>query len=117
MRKKLTPTYKYAGVYMIRNERNGKVYIGSSSDIEGRIAAHRRSLARGDHICHDLQHDYNLRHPMTTDVLYVEPVPYDHRMRNRNKLFALEWKFIEEYNSIENGYNSTPISKIRQDAL
>ena len=117
MHKKLTPKYKYAGVYMIRNERNGKVYIGSSCDIESRIAAHRRILAKGKHICHDLQHDYDLHHPMTTHVLYAEAVPSNNRTKNRQKIYAIEWKFIEQYDAINCGYNQLGMCENIKKAL
>lgn len=117
MRKRLTPQYKYAGVYMIKNERNGKVYIGSSFDIEARLASHRNDLARGVHTCKDLQADYDAKHPMTSHVLYVEPVNIYNRHSIRNKLYAMEWKFIEEYDAIHNGYNQASISNIRRTAI
>lgn len=117
MRKKLSPQYLYAGVYMIRNERNGKVYIGSSCDIENRLSMHRSLLARGKHGCKDLQMDYDLHHPFTAHVLYVEAVPRDSRTHNRTKLYAMEWKFIQKYNAIENGYNSMPINELCLKAL
>lgn len=105
MQRKLSPKYLYAGVYMIRNEKNGKVYIGSSCDIETRLYMHRSMLAHGKHSCKELQADYNRRHPFTTHVLHVEAVPKDHRSKNRRKIYAMEWKFIEQYDAINNGYN------------
>ena len=115
---KLTPKYQYAGVYMIKNTRTGKVYIGSSWDIEQRLKEHRRCLARGKHPCKALQSDYNDLHPMTTHVLYVEAVPIGSpRMKARDKIYAMEWKFIKEYNAIENGYNRMQISHIRSSAI
>lgn len=117
MLKKLTPKYKYAGVYMIKNERNGKVYIGSSSDIEMCLSKHRNLLANGKHPCKELQKDYDMKHPMTSHVLYVEPVPSNQRMTDRYRFYAIEWKFIVEYNAIEKGYNQLPISKIVQNAI
>ena len=117
MLKKLTPKYKYSGVYMIRNERTGKVYIGSSCDIESRIAEHRRTLAKGKHICRDLQHDYDLHHPFTTHVLYVEAVPSNKRTANRRKIYAMEWKFIEQYDTINSGYNRLGMCENTKKAL
>jgi len=117
MRKKLSPTYQYAGVYMIRNEHNGKVYIGSSCNIEQRIEQHRRDLLHGTHHCKELQEDYNKRHPMTTDVLYVMPVSRSNRTHNRDKLYAYEWKYIEKYGAMTTGYNRLPIGEHFQTVI
>ena len=116
MRKKLTPKYYYAGVYMIRNEHNGKVYIGSSCNIEQRLEAHRRTLSKGTHHCKALQEDYDRHHPMSVDVLYVEPVPRNNRTTARYKLYAIEWQFIEKYDAINSGYNELPVSEIIRNA-
>lgn len=117
MRIKLSPQYQYAGVYMIRNEKNGKVYIGSSCDIETRLCMHRSRLAHGKHSCRDLQADYDHKHPFTAHVLYVEAVPRNNRNHNRRRIYAMEWHFIEKYNAIENGYNTMPIDELCQKAL
>ena len=47
------------GVYMIRNIVNGKVYIGSSVNVERRFGDHRRSLRRGTHTSRYLQNAWN----------------------------------------------------------
>ncbi len=117
MRTKLSPKYQYAGVYMIRNERNGKVYIGSSCDIENRLRIHRSLLASGKHGFKELQTDYDRRHPFTAHVLYVEAVPIDHRTKNRHRIYAMELKFIKQYNALEDGYNTMPINETCLKAL
>jgi group I intron endonuclease len=43
---KKTPT---AGIYMIRNASDGRVYVGQSFDLEKREKQHFRALRRGDH--------------------------------------------------------------------
>lgn len=43
------PVHKGAGVYAIVNLKNGKVYVGSSLAVRGRLLAHRSYLRRGVH--------------------------------------------------------------------
>ncbi len=109
---KLQPKYHYAGVYMIKNKRNGKVYIGSSENIEKRIYEHRLNLENGKHHNKDLQNDYDNGCPMTVYVLYVESVPNDIVPAEVfARIRAMERKYIDEYNSIETGYNRAPVGK------
>ena len=59
MRYKFVPIYKYAGVYIIKNQTTNKVYVGSSLNIEERLRGHRLALQRGNHPCSELQADYD----------------------------------------------------------
>lgn len=44
-------------IYAVRNKRNGKMYIGMSSDIESRIRAHFVDLRRGGGCCQAMRED------------------------------------------------------------
>ena len=48
-----------SGIYVILNLVNGKVYIGSSVDVVGRLACHKIELARGKHGNMHLQSAWN----------------------------------------------------------
>ena len=48
-----------SGIYSITNIKNGKMYIGSSKDINQRLKAHYRELKKGKHINTYLQNSYN----------------------------------------------------------
>ena len=50
---------KGRGVYAIVNTNNGKVYVGSSSNIKGRFNQHTCTLRGNKHRNADLQADYN----------------------------------------------------------
>ena len=53
------PVCSRSGIYKITNRVNGKVYVGSSVHVEGRLKSHVRALSRQ---CHDngyLQHSWN----------------------------------------------------------
>ncbi len=62
-RKELLREYKErkkpAGVYRIRNTINGKVFYGSSLDLDGRLNSHRFKLSAGAHPNEGLQCDWN----------------------------------------------------------
>jgi group I intron endonuclease len=52
-------TNAQCGVYMIRNTRNGKKYIGSTKNAKQRESAHFRGLLAGSHSCAHLQNAWN----------------------------------------------------------
>lgn len=49
-----------SGIYIIKNNHDGKVYIGQSVDIKRRINHHKRQLIKGVHKNTYLQRAYNL---------------------------------------------------------
>jgi group I intron endonuclease len=49
-----------AGVYAIHNLENGRMYVGSTTCIRRRWSEHRSMLYRQDHVCHDLQAEWDL---------------------------------------------------------
>ena len=46
------------GIYIIKNTKNGKVYIGSSIDTTRRWEGHKDQLCAGKHGNHQLQYDW-----------------------------------------------------------
>lgn len=78
------------GIYKIENRLNGKVYVGSSVDIERRWKTHRRALRGGCHYNPYLQHSWD-KHGEDAFVLTVlEEVETD-------TLLATEQRCINEY--------------------
>lgn len=47
------------GVFQIKNQVNGKVFLGSSLNLDGTIERDRMSLQRGGHINKKLQEEWN----------------------------------------------------------
>lgn len=47
------------GIYAINNLETGKIYVGSSKNIEKRYDEHRYALRRGDHFNYHLQNAWN----------------------------------------------------------
>jgi len=50
---------KFSGVYLIKNNVNKKIYVGSSLNIYKRINKHFAELRRGKHYNNLLQRSYN----------------------------------------------------------
>jgi hypothetical protein len=59
-----------AGVYMIQNLTNGKMYIGQSTNITKRLTNHAVQLRSGKHIIKKLQSDYDSGNQFTYKVLF-----------------------------------------------
>ena len=51
--------YTGPGIYCLKNERSGKIYIGSSKNINRRIDQHIAALKAGRHENAEMQADYN----------------------------------------------------------
>ncbi len=62
-KKKLKEQYKQTlrpmGIYQIKNLVNGKILIGSSTNLPGKINSHQFQLKMGSHMNRDLQKEYS----------------------------------------------------------
>jgi group I intron endonuclease len=62
-KKELKKQYKQTllpmGVYIVKNLVNGKIFIGSSKNLEGKLNSMRFQLEMGSHMNNELQKDYN----------------------------------------------------------
>lgn len=100
---------KYAGIYIFKNNINGKCYIGQSVCIRSRIKQHFYSIKakNKDLPLYRAIEKYGL-HNFTIDILEkFEPEQNISREELIKKLDALEIKYIKEYDSYNNGYNCT----------
>ncbi len=59
IKKKYKETQAPMGVYCIKNLVNGKIFIGSSLNLPGRINRHKFELKFGSENIKELQEDYN----------------------------------------------------------
>ena len=66
-----------SGIYAILNLVNGKVYIGSSINVNGRLAVHRIALARGKHGNSHLQGAWNKHGPGAFSFEVLKECPED----------------------------------------
>lgn len=95
------------GVYKITNTINGKVYIGEALNIIGRWSKHIKDLEKGIHHSVDLQIDYYIYgiECFKFEVIQVIDSNLDDIIV-KCLLYILEDKYIKQYNSIKDGYNS-----------
>jgi group I intron endonuclease len=80
-----------AGIYMIENVHNGKLYIGSSVDVEDRLRHHRLSLLHGKHKNNKLQNSFN-KHGDELFKFYAVEIVED-----LNKLRHIEQWWIDQF--------------------
>ena len=100
---------KYAGIYIFKNNINGKCYIGQSVCIRSRMKDHFYNIKVKNkrQLLYRAIEKYGL-HNFTIDIL--EKFELDESLLREElikKLDALEIKYIEEYDSYHNGYNCT----------
>jgi len=106
---------KPAGVFQVKNTRNGKVLLGSSLNLEGALNRHKFELTMGSHRSRELQKDWDAQGPEAfvfeiLEEVKVRDVPH---FDLSDELTLLEQIWIEELQPFgERGYNSDP--KIRQ---
>lgn len=93
-----------AGIYIIRNINDGKVYVGSAANISNRWSVHRRALNAGTHHSAKLQRAW-AKHGWDAFAFEVVAIERDHEKR-----IALEQHFIDSNNAATRGYNIFPIA-------
>lgn len=86
------------GIYKITNNVNGKVYIGSSKNIENRWKQHKRELKKGTHHSQHLQKSWDIYKKENFSFEMIEDVD------DLNKLLEREAYYIEKYNSLNSNY-------------
>lgn len=91
-----------SGVYAIRCLANGKIYVGSSADLNKRIGEHKARLRAGDHFhLPRLQQDW-VAFGAGAFVFYEQPVKGSVATRRRfERMLILAWDALEHLN----GYN------------
>lgn len=87
------------GIYIIKNNHDGKVYIGQSVDVEYRICNHFSCLKHNRHDNEHMQRSYN-NHPNCFSWELLEEC-------KEEELDEKEINYIKEYNSTDpqKGYN------------
>lgn len=106
---------KPAGIFQVKNTRNGKVLLGSSLNLEGSLNRHKFELKMGSHRITDLQKDWNELGPdaFVFEILEVVKVRDDPHFDLSDELTLLEQIWIETLQPFsEKGYNREP--SIRQ---
>lgn len=91
-----------SGVYQILNKVNGKVYIGSSVTVHGRITTHKRHLLLNKHVNKKLQFAYN---KYGIDNFEYSVLEYC----DKDVLLQTEQKYLDMLD-IKNNYNICPLA-------
>lgn len=95
------------GVYMIRNTRNGKMYVGSSLNTRRRMIDHKTLLNKKKHYNPHLQSAYN-KEPDEFEFIHYRTT------LTQEEALALEQKLIDDWNLVLDGYNITAVAKTRK---
>jgi group I intron endonuclease len=92
-----------AGVYQIRCKQNGKIYVGSAVNPEGRWHSHRRDLRNGVHVNPHLQSAWNLYGETSFEFSVLEYV-------DETRLLATEQFWIDKTGCADRqiGFNIKP---------
>ncbi|HPN38903.1 MAG TPA: GIY-YIG nuclease family protein [Melioribacteraceae bacterium] len=96
------------GIYKIENKVNGKIYIGSSLNIQARFNRHKMSLSTGIEEVKELLNDYRKYGEENFEFSIVDLIKQDdNEFRNYKKeLKELEQMYLEELKPYGNkGYN------------
>ena len=106
---------KSAGVFQVKNTVNGKVFLGSSLNLEGQLNSHKFKLSLGQHRNKELQKEWNEYGPdkFEFEILEVVKGNEDPNFNLNDELTLLEQIWIEKLQPFgERGYNID--SNIRQ---
>lgn len=100
---------KLAGIYIIKNNVNGKCYIGQSVKLRSRLKDHMRNAKNGklDLPIYRAINKYGF-HNFTVDILEsFIPDPNVSNLELIQILDKLEIEYVEKYNAYTEGYNCT----------
>jgi hypothetical protein len=89
---------KPAGIFQIKNVSTGKVFLGSSLDLDGVLNSHRFRLEAGLHPNESLQQEWNEKGPREFEFTILETVPAtdDPQVRSEDELTLLEGIWLEK---------------------
>ena len=96
-----------SGIYCIRCNANGKVYVGSAVNMARRWQIHRNSLNRGDHHSQHLNRAWVKYGPAMFEWSVLELVPLDGLTKAEAKLILLarEQHHIDTLGAVRHGFN------------
>lgn len=99
---------KPSGIFQIKNTVNGKVFLGSSLNLEGPLNRHRFMLRIGSHPNKALQKDWDELGPdkFVFEILEVVKIKDDPNFNLKDELTLLEMIWLEKLEPVgERGYN------------
>ena len=81
--------------------KNGKVYIGSSLNVERRFAEHKNDLFNNRHHSYKMQNDFNI----TKNISEFNFEIIEEIIGSKQELFRKEQFYIDKYDAYNAGYN------------
>lgn len=98
---------KPAGIYQVKNTLNGRMFLGSSLNLEGPLNRHKFMLKIGSHTNKSLQNDWNEfgAENFVFEILEEVNVVDSPNFNLNDELTLLEMIWLEKLNPVENGYN------------
>jgi len=106
---------KPAGVFQVKNNANGKIYLASSLNVEGSLNKQEFMLSSGAHRNKALQADWKKfgRYQFTFEILQIVKITEDPGFNVKDELSLLEEIWLEELEPVgDKGYNVN--EKIRE---
>jgi group I intron endonuclease len=100
-----TDNLNQSGIYQIRNIKNDKIYIGSTINFKNRFYQHIRELNKGIHHSAKLQKSWNIH---SQDNFVFEVLEIANNL-DRESLYELEQKYLDEFKPYEMGFNINPV--------
>ncbi|MBU2491097.1 MAG: GIY-YIG nuclease family protein [Bacteroidetes bacterium] len=108
LKKQYKQTLPVMGVYIIKNNINGKIFLGSSLNLKGKENSFRFQLKSGTHMNSQLQNDYNIYGDSSFIFEIIDTLePKDDPFYNyKDDLKVFEEMWIEKLSPFdEKGYN------------
>lgn len=104
---------KTSGIYAIQHKESGKLYVGSSVNMQKRLYEHRRLLNLGRHGNQHLQSAWNLYGSDLFEMYVLQVV------KDKAQLYAIERTYIHKFKSFERefGYNKASETDAPQRGL
>lgn len=116
LKRKYKETMRPMGVFQIRNLANGKVFIGSSVNLEGILNRHKFALNAGSHQNKTLQTDWNELGAESFTFEILEELVMRENLDIKKELEFLEDLWLENLQPYgDKGYNER--KKTREERL
>lgn len=92
-----------SGIYAIKNRINGKVYIGMTINLHGRIQTHKSYLKYNKHVNRYLQSDYNEFGLENFEFITLEECDDNSQLEDKERMYIFKYKSTDR----GFGYNLT----------
>lgn len=106
---------KNGGVYLIENTANGRVYVGSSKDVDRRLEHHTYQLSRGKHHNSRLQKDYTSQQGVGFEYKVIEHSVPTERLQHAENYWIKGLCLVGEDYNIKMTSGNTPQTTGRRD--